>query len=193
MQLIDSQEYKDSLKKVVRALQGWRWCLIGGRAVEVHSNPPQTPDIDVLVAVDPQQKKMLVKRISAEGFELDTRLDDEDDSGEFPMLFFTDTNGVEFDVVGAFEDIHFWAIDRALAQRVGGLRIPVATAEDVVILKAQAVLARNDDRKSRDIAAIRAIATSVELDTDYIATALSEANADMSEESELLQKLGVLR
>lgn len=191
--LIDTPEVKATIKRVAAALKGWRWCLIGGRAVEVHSNPPQTPDIDVLVFVNPNDKGELLSALRP-GFRLETRLDDEEDESEFPMLFLRDRkNGIELDVVGAFEDIHFWTLDRAEDEKVAGIKIPVATAEDVVVLKSQAALSRGDiQRRERDEKAIVAIADFTKLNKSHIKTTLFEAQADMSHELSLLRKLGVL-
>ena len=122
--LIRTPEFKSTIKRVSTALRKWSWCMIGGRAVEVHANPPQTPDVDILVAVQPQRKNELVTLIKNQGFDLIARLDEADDKNEFPMLFFRDRNGWELDVAGAFEDIHFWAIVVAVMVHLDALLYP---------------------------------------------------------------------
>ena len=95
--------------------------------------------------------------------------------------------------IGAFEDVHFWALERAKRRTVNHVSFPVVLPEDLVILKAQAAVAPQRGEKSpRDKAAIKAIAKENDLDTDYIETILTQAQADCGDEYKLLKELGVL-
>lgn len=192
---IDTQDFRNVMNRMAKALQPWPWCLIGGRAVEVWTNPPQTPDVDVLVNLHPKDIRDLENAVIKAGFDLLTRFHD---VGMSPMWFFKDIRtGTEADIIAAYEDVHFWAIERSqiLSFFDGKLRIPVARAEDVIILKANAACAPGRAEKvSHDIEAIKAIAGShnQDLDWEYIRTVLDMAGADWSDERTLLRRLHVI-
>ncbi len=190
--LIHVPQFAIVMRKIIRALRGYDWCLIGGRSVEVWVNPPQTPDIDVLVKFGAKDAKNVLGAMADEGFTLDRKFVDRDSA---PMFFFSDDEeGVEVDLIGAFEDVHDWAIERSVKKNVAGLKFPVAQPEDIVIMKAYAAVSprRETDKQARDAAAIKAIAKDVDLDLDYIEIVLSQALADTAEERAFLTKLGVL-
>lgn len=194
---LDTKEFSRVIKRVSEALKPYQWCLIGGRAVEVHANPPQTPDIDILVKYANGDTARVVRAMGECDFKLDRSFSDK---GFAPMLFFKDliekdTAGhVEVDLIGAFEDVHAYAIERAEKKKFGKSMIPVAKAEDVIILKATAALSpRRDHKMARDVEAMKAINENVELDTDYIETVLTVALGDYSDEVKLLQRIGVLK
>lgn len=179
--------------RIAKLLDGYMWCLIGGRAVELWSNPPQTPDIDILVEAKSDNRN--VRDALSQEFSF---LHSLSAPGYSPIRFYqTKTKPfVDVDIVVGFEDVHTWALERAVmvaAPARRSFKFPVATAEDVVILKASAALSpRREDKAQRDIAAIKAIASAVSLDADYIETVLSMAALDYSGERKLLRKLGVL-
>ena len=190
---IDTGDFRNVMGRLVKALRAYTWCLIGGRAVEVWSNPPQTPDVDILIDLRSRRSVRAVeRRMFRVGFEIDRRFFG---PGMTPMWFFTDSaTKTEVDIIGAFENPHFWAIERAAAYRIKhGATIKVAQAEDVVILKANAACSPGrEDKFPHDIAAIKAVAKANALDADYIETVLTEAGADWSDERRLLRKLGIL-
>lgn len=188
--LIYEHSFPIVMKKCMRALRGYEWCMIGGRAVEVWANPPQTPDLDLLVKFEARDAKHVIAAMKDEGFRLDKKFIDRD---SVPMFFFTDTEErTEVDLIGAFEDVHDWAIERSVKKTVGGLKFSVALPEDIVILKAYAAVSPRREKRERDEAAIQALAADNELDTDYIEIILSQALADTTDERKLLVKLGVL-
>lgn len=194
---IDNKAFARVVKRIRPIIDQFDWCLIGGRAVEVHANPPQTPDLDFLVKYGPKDMRGIIEAMQNESFVLTKRLSDRD---FVPILFFEDTierdgeKWVEIDIIGAFEDVQLWALERATNRRVNGVAMPVAQAEDIVILKADAAVSggRPVDKRARDKAAIIAINENVDLDVDYIETILSQGMADRADEKRLLIKLGVL-
>lgn len=188
--LIYEHSFPIVMKKCMRALRGYEWCMIGGRAVEVWANPPQTPDLDLLVKFEARDAKHVIAAMKDEGFRLDKKFIDR---ASVPMFFFTDTEEhTEVDLIGAFEDVHDWAIERSVKKTVGGLKFSVAQPEDIVILKAYAAVSPRREKREHDEAAIQALSADNELDTDYIEIILSQALADTTDERKLLVKLGVL-
>lgn len=187
---IDTKEFALIVKKVKKVIGRYPWCMIGGRAVEVWANPPQTPDVDFLVEFRPKDAKVLIEEMKTAKFVLLRQFFDKNYA---PMFFFKDEEfGVEVDLIGAFEDVHFWAIERAARKTISGVSVNVAQPEDIVILKANAALTpRRGEKVPRDMAAIKAIAESVDLDIDYIEVILTQASADWSDERALLNDLGI--
>ncbi len=188
---IDDKQFPIVMRKIVKALKGYDWCMIGGRSVEVWSNPPQTPDVDVLIRFTAREMKTVIAAMERTGFTLVRKFFDPD---YVPMLFFSDdAEHVEVDLIGAFEDVHEWALDRSVKKTVGGVSFRVAKPEDIVILKANAALSPTRGEKAeRDKAAIEALANAVDLDGDYIDLVLSQALMDWTDERKLLVSLGVL-
>lgn len=192
MRFIDGVQFPRVIKKIVKALRGYKWAMIGGRSVEVWANPPQTPDIDCMVKFQAKDAGKVIAAMASVGFELTRKVVEKRYA---PMFFFMDKEeDTEVDLLGAFEDVHEWAVDRSVLKKVGGVTFPVVQPEDIVILKANAALTPNRGEKvDRDIAAIKAIDESVDLDIDYIEIVLSQAMMDWSDERDLLVKSGVLK
>ena len=177
------------MRKLIEALKPWRWCLIGGRAVEVWANPPQTPDVDVLAAVEDQDIDSLQERFRSRGIHVNESVE----GLGSPMLFFEDTKlRVEVDLIGAYEPIHFAIIERAPMKTVQGVRFPTAYAEDIVILKSQAAIdpGRPPEKRIRDRRAIFDIAKSVKLNREHIEDELSKNG--WTEELSLLRLMRVV-
>ncbi len=186
---IDTEAFGRVMKKVVQIMRPWGWCMFGGRAVEVWSNPPQTPDIDILTDLQDDDVETLVLR--AQKFSI--RLMEEVTGQGSPMVFLKDLKeNVEIDIMGAYEELQYATIRRAVWKTIHGVRIPVAYAEDMVILKAQSALdfGRTPSKKIRDRRAIQHIASSVKLNKAFILTNLQ--NYRMTDEAGLLTRLGVL-
>lgn len=157
MRFVLSPKFPRTMRKVVAALSPWRWCLIGGRAVEIWANPPQTPDIDCLAAVKDEDVPQLKARFQRTGI----RTVEVYAGMGTPILFLRDVSErVDVDVLGAYDPMHTWIIFGALHRTVQGIRIPVARPEGVVALKAQSAIdigrpagKRNRDRKAIDVLA----------------------------------------
>lgn len=156
-------QFSRVMRKVVSAMAPWRWCLVGGRAVEIWSNPPQTPDIDCLAEVEDGDVPEVVGRFRAVGIvarEVYTGVG-------APILFLRDQRErVDVDVLGAYDPLHMWVVLSAVRRTVGGVRIPVARPEGVVALKAQSAIdvGRPPGKKIRDRRAIATLAKSRRLD-----------------------------
>lgn len=53
------------MRKIPWPLKPWEWCLIGSRAVEVWTSPPQTPEVHVLTLVGDAEAPELSRRFAA--------------------------------------------------------------------------------------------------------------------------------
>lgn len=185
MKFIETPAFSRVMVKVDWALEPWLWCLIGGRAVEHWSNPPQTPDVDILAQVRDSDIGALRARMSRKGIELE----DSFVGLGSPMLFFKDfKEDVEVDVLGAYDPLHRQIIINAVMME----NVPVATAEDVVMLKAQAAASegRAKDKSARDKKAILELAKARDLNTEYIRDTLH--GFGWTWEFKYLKRLGVV-
>ena len=177
------------MQKLVRALRPWTWCLIGGRAVEIWTNPPQTPDVDVLVVFREEDASVLLARLKSEAIELESSLEGDG----VPTFFLKDRQTkVEVDVLGAYETMHYFVAERAVSKVVQRARFPVAYAEDIVILKARAIvdIGRPAEKRKRDRKAVWDIDKQVKLNKPYIQETLDEHG--WSEEAKMLHVMRIL-
>lgn len=169
MKFIFDPRFGIAMNRITPALRGWPWCLIGGRAVEVWTNPPQTPDIDLLVRTkDDTEIEKIAEALGAHSIQQAAPVERGDPHAKF--VTFAQKSAVEVDLLVACDDLHFQVIRRAPRKTINGVSFPVAFAEDIVILKSQCLvdLGRPKDKKVRDRRAIRDIASSVDLSKDYI-------------------------
>lgn len=189
--LIESPSFCPAIKKLKTVLPDGLWALIGGRAVEVHSNPKQTPDIDIL----------------CNGLKLDTwaLLHDLKAIGIVPtipyedgfILFLEDKKAdVEIDIMPSYDAFDIRAIKRASMAKCNGVSFPVVQPEDLVIMKAQAacdagggLMGRTKMKIKHDMDAIQILDKEVDLDKDYIVKVLRAER--WFEELRLLRKLGL--
>lgn len=182
--------FTQTMKKISKAMRPWSWCLIGGRAVEVWANPPQTPDIDILTTITDDDVDAAIKAFDR----VDVELESFDEGFGGPMLFFKDKKTqVEVDVLGAFEPLHYFIVDRAPTKVIRGFSFPVAYAEDIVILKSRSAAdpGRPIAKKSRDRKAIFDINAQVVLDKAYISQTLFDHR--WREEISLLKLMRILK
>jgi len=188
----DTQEFAGVMRRIDMALPEGEWCLIGGRAVELWANPPQTPDIDILIAKDLENLEADLGALERAGILPCAPWE----PGGIAFLKDAET-GTEIDVLGNSEPLLNAMVYAAHVVTVHGVSFPVATAEDMVILKARmladpqgALMGRATAKRKRDRKAIRAIAAAQTLDADYIRKTLTQER--WGEELEILRKLGVL-
>jgi len=181
-------EFGRLMRKVQQGLRGFRWCLIGGRAVEVWTNPPQTPDADILAGVTDDAVPLIVDRFGKLGVEV---RDAKTGLGA-PLLFFEDVQlHIELDVLGAYAPLHDFVLESAQSRTLHGIRIKVATPAALVLLKAEAAVDPSRAKHVRDVNAILAVARAQKLDPDYLESAIQVC--DMPVERKLLVRLGILK
>jgi hypothetical protein len=155
---------------------GVSWYVFGGQAAILHGAVRFTEDIDVTVLLGSLSTRTLVQALSQAGFAL--RVDDVDDFVEkthvLPMVH--EGSHVPVDVVLGGPGLEELFADRAVPTDVGGFSVPVATAEDVAVMK---VLAG----RPKDLEDIVALARTSRLDASGVkeTLALIEQALDQSD------------
>jgi hypothetical protein len=148
-----------------------RGAVIGGVAVSLLSEPRYTRDIDATVVLDDKKWDAFLARAAEFGirprasdalvFARETRM----------LLLQHDISGIPLDISMGTLEFEQEMIDRALPIRVGRLTIPVATPEDLIILKAIAQRPQDltdiatilDSQKDIDLARIHRLVASFAL------------------------------
>jgi len=114
---------------------GVRWFLFGAQAAVVHGASRLTADVDVTVEPGERPTSSLVDSLRGEGFAL--RVADADDFVEktrvLPLVH--EPTRMLCDVVLAGPGIEELFFDRARQRDVGGVRVPVVSADDLVAMK----------------------------------------------------------
>lgn len=132
------------------AALGLRWYLFGAQAAILHGVARLTADVDVTVDAGALTNAALVDRLTAAGFAL--RVPDAEGFVErtrvLPLVH--TRSRLPLDVVLAGPGLEELFFSRLEAQRIGDLRVPVASAEDIVTMKMLAGRAKDLD----DVAAI---------------------------------------
>jgi hypothetical protein len=180
----------DALTDLERALSGIdvAWYIFGAQAAIIHGAARVTADIDVTVDVAEKSTTQLVQAVVACGFTL--RVEDDDDeliarTRVLPMVHEATSLPVDLVLAGpGLEELFFQRAERV---EIGGHRFPVASAEDVVVMK---ILSG----RSRDIEDVEAImaAKGTTLDFPHIEGLLATLEEAL-DQSDLLSQLQRLR
>ena len=135
-----SESFVATLRDLVRWLdgEGLSAAVIGGVAASTHGRPRMTRDVDLLALVDEGHWQDFISKSEEYGFE--TR---RDDAVEFAyrtrvVLLRHRATGIDLDVTLAGLPFEREVVERAARLSVGGIEVPLATPEDLVILKAVA-------------------------------------------------------
>ncbi len=190
---IDNKAFPRVIKKITKGMGNIPWCLIGGRAVEVWTNPPQTPDLDILYDANELDGVAVVDRLEAVGISLNENYREGD------IIFMLDRKEkVEVDVLPTYDPLNVTMIRAAKPIVIQGVSTPVVSPENLVILKAQILadaeagsVAREPDKLERDAASIRTLGLRRDLDRFYIGRTLKREGWD--DEIKILKRLGVLK
>lgn len=142
-----------ALSDLAAWLEGLRWFVFGAQALAVRGIPRQTLDVDVTVALP---LDALAERLaSLATHRLSSRPADPvafaERYGVLPLLH---ASGITIDVILAGTPFETEAMSRATPADILGVRVPVVSAEDLVVYKlgsdrpqdaqdARAVIARN--------------------------------------------------
>lgn len=140
---------------------GAGWYLFGAQAALLHGVARFTADIDVTVHLGGQDPKVLVRALSAAGFEMRVQGDDFVNATRVLPTLHTAT-GIPVDIVLAGPGIEELFLSRAEVHDLDGVRVPVACAEDIVVMKILAerpkdiedviaILAAHPDNLDRDL------------------------------------------
>jgi hypothetical protein len=120
------------LSRAVEA-SGLEVALIGGSAVNTYEDPRYTKDIDLTVEAHREKIAKLVDQLEAEGFDVVRRQDaGELDGPDFVQLKRPATSDM-IDVIVAKTEFQELVIERAV--RAEGGWLPIATPEDLIVLK----------------------------------------------------------
>jgi hypothetical protein len=111
------------------------WYLFGARAAILYGVARLTADVDVTVRLsDSTTGDMLARALEHHGFRL--RVSDPDFVARTRVMpFVHEASGLPLDVVLAGPGLEDRFFERAVIRDVDGVRVPVASAEDVVVMK----------------------------------------------------------
>jgi hypothetical protein len=137
--ILASAEGEEGIARVFReiaeavAKSGIEVALIGGAAVNTFEDPRYTKDLDLTVEADRVKIGRLVESLLAAGFEVTREQDASEPSGPDFIQLRRRTTVDMVDLIVAKTEFQELVIRRAL--RAPGQVLPVATVEDLVILK----------------------------------------------------------
>jgi predicted nucleotidyltransferase len=135
--ILESAIFLKTLREITGALNhaDVRYALIGGLAVAYHANPPVTIDADFLVDTDNMDILEILFR--GEGWEV------------YPLIFATKQRGfpkygwalrkkgrTDIDIISTSRDRYLSrVVSGAIPTSLGGVRVPMVTAEDLIVMK----------------------------------------------------------
>jgi hypothetical protein len=153
--------------------EGIAYALIGGLAVSIRGQTRVTADVDLVVAADVERALSLAGALAGSPFQPLVKEVDEIITTAFLLPLRHRATGVKVDIAIGLSGFEQQAIARSEALELGGCMVPVATAEDLLILKLLAGRPQDEE----DIRGLL-IAQGEGLDWDYClktATELGEA------------------
>lgn len=149
--------------------------LVGGLAVSVRTEPRFTRDVDLAMAVeDDDAAEQVVAALGARGWRLVEALEQEDADRLAAARFSDGTSsiGPVVDLLFASSGVEDEVVSRAeVLEVLPGIRVPVATAADLVVLK---LLSVSDERlqDEQDLRALVAVLTTADVEAARDAAAL---------------------
>ena len=174
----------EALRDLTRILgvQQLRWYLFGAQAVAVRGAPRATQDIDITVAVSRSELAGLVADLRSAGIEHRfPELADELVRGGAVLPLVHLPSGMEVDLVLAGSGLEQLALDRAELLVVDGVRVPVASATDLVVMK---VLSG----RGKDLDDVRALLAGDDVDLAEVRDLLGQLEAAL-DQSDLVPAL----
>lgn len=161
--VLENSVFLRTLREVTAALDrtGVKYALIGGLAVAYHANPPVTIDADFLVGTDSMD--VLEVLFQGEGWRV------------IPLIFATKRRGLpkygwavrkrgrtDTDIISTSRDPYLSkAVCGAVPVSLGGVRVPMVTVEDLIVMK---TLVGRD----KDLDDALALRTKIKVDEKYI-------------------------
>jgi uncharacterized nucleotidyltransferase DUF6036 len=165
---------------------GVPWYLFGAQAALLHGAARLTADVDVTVDLGTRPTRDLVDGLRIAGFELRVRDADEfvERTRVIPLVHVS--TGLPLDVVLAGPGPEALFLARVQHRDVEGISVPVASPEDLIVMKLLA-------GRSKDLDDVRAILTAHRNDLDLVhlreTVRALEAALDQSDLSPLLEQL----
>ena len=157
---------------------GVRWYLFGAQAAIFHGVARLTADVDVTVLPEPHSTGRLASVMEANGFRLRVTATDDFVARTRVLPFVHSATRLPVDVVLAGPGIEEQFLDRAEFHVLEGVRVPIATVEDLVTMKILAGRPKDlDDAKGM----LRARSEEIDLDhvrrmLQLLEEALSQSN-----------------
>ena len=162
---------------------GVRWYLFGAQAAIFHGVARLTADVDVTVLPEPHSTGRLASAMEANGFRLRVTATDDFVARTRVLPFVHSATRLPVDVVLAGPGIEEQFLDRAEFHVLEGVRVPIATVEDLVTMKILAGRPKDlDDAKGM----LRA--RSEEIDLDHVRRMLQLLEEALSQ-SDLIPRL----
>lgn len=155
----------EALARLGRLASGWPGgaCLIGGVAISARVHPRFTRDLDLLIVVGAEEVGALVELARVTGYDV-AHLDRElADAGLLHLPGPAAKAGPAVDLIVADSDWLEDVVRRAIPLDLGPVTLPVATLEDLLLLKLEAHRPQDID----DILAIKDVAGGA-LDMAYV-------------------------
>ncbi len=123
------------LAALAPVLARWgRWYVFGAQAVVAHGVPRLSADVDVTLALVPDEPDRFVRDMHAAGFAL--RIDDPDFVRRTRVMPFVHrATGMPLDVVLAGSGLEDEFLDRARVTDIGGTAVPILEVGDLIIAK----------------------------------------------------------
>ncbi len=161
---------EDVFRRMVGILEraGIPYMLTGSFASSYHGSPRATQDIDVVIAPTAEQIKALVKALPETEYYVDeeSALDAQKRQGQFNVIDFATGWKVDL-IVRKARPFSRTEFDRREFVDIQGVRLAVATAEDVLLAKLEWAKLGASDRQIDDAAGILRIRAG-QLDFDYL-------------------------
>ena len=157
-----------------------RYAVIGGLANAVWGEPRSTLDIDVTVRVEEARLRSVIARL-ADRFQA-LPADPVEFVRSHSVLPVRSSSGVRIDMIFARLPFEEEVITRAVVMEIGGMRLPICTAEDLILMKIASDRPRDVD-DARGVALRRMAA----LDLEYLERRIREL-ALLLEGPEILER-----
>lgn len=162
-----------------------RWYLFGAQAALLYGASRLTADVDVTVQLGDRETAALVRALEKAGFRLRVR-----DVGEFVartrvLPFLHPRSGMPIDIVLAGPGLEELFLKRRRRRTVDGVPVPVASPEDIVVMKVLAARGKDEDD------AVAILAAQPKLDLGWIRKTLHtlERALDQGDLSPRFEKL----
>ncbi|OHB76270.1 MAG: hypothetical protein A2Z34_05660 [Planctomycetes bacterium RBG_16_59_8] len=135
-----------------------RFAIIGGIATKVHSNPPATDDLDILVEA---RANDLSSAMKSAGYRIE--IPSGETSEWFPAFFAHDPNGVRLDVFVALREFDHEVLMYSVNVKRDNVLFTVASVEHVLLYKFVAMREKDEGHIRLLVDGYRAV-----LDVDYL-------------------------
>lgn len=181
------RKLEDALSALTRALNdfGAPWMLIGGIAIIAQGVRRLTTDIDAVIQGDQADPEMMLQALEAS--EIEPRIDDAlaFAAKNLVLLLRHGPTGVDLDLSFGWTSFELEALQHPALLAFGRVRAPMATPEDLIVLKAMAGRPKDID----DAAALLALHPNIRL--SRIRARLDELSSlgNAPEVSESLEKI----